>query len=305
MNVCARWRRGPPPPQPAAACVSAASAASPAARISRRVEPGEPHRARARRAGAPRRRADQRRDRTAPVRVDENRRPPRLGDPAQARRSDARPRDRRVRLGGLRAASVLAGRTRSLTSARARPSKGSRRPAPTSVGRAPSAYPPRSGGNPPPAPTRTAGDRMTARRLLCLTVLGILALATAVRVRRLPQPQQAKADGGLVRAGTIRPVRLDQPVRRVQRAARTSSSRTSIPTLVEYDTNFKIEGDWAKSWTTSKDGLTWTFKLKPRQVVGREAADRRRRRLDGQPDPQVRQDDARRRSRRSSRTRRS
>ena len=22
-------------------------------------------------------------------------------------------------------------------------------------------------------------------------------------------------------------------------------------------------GDWAKSWTTSKDGLTWTFKVKP------------------------------------------
>ena len=35
------------------------------------------------------------------------------------------------------------------------------------------------------------------------------------------------------------------------------------PTLVQYDTHFKIIGDWAKSWKTSKDGLTWTFTLKP------------------------------------------
>ena len=35
------------------------------------------------------------------------------------------------------------------------------------------------------------------------------------------------------------------------------------PTLVQYDANFKIEGDWAKSWTTSPDKLTWTFALKP------------------------------------------
>jgi peptide/nickel transport system substrate-binding protein len=35
------------------------------------------------------------------------------------------------------------------------------------------------------------------------------------------------------------------------------------PELVQYDANFKIEGDWAKSWTTSPDKLTWTFALKP------------------------------------------
>ena len=45
----------------------------------------------------------------------------------------------------------------------------------------------------------------------------------------------------------------------------------------------RSSGDWAKSWTTSKDGLTWTFKRQAGQVVGRQAADRRRRRLDGQP----------------------
>jgi peptide/nickel transport system substrate-binding protein len=34
------------------------------------------------------------------------------------------------------------------------------------------------------------------------------------------------------------------------------------PTLVQYDENYKITGDWADSWTTSADGKVWTFKLK-------------------------------------------
>jgi peptide/nickel transport system substrate-binding protein len=35
------------------------------------------------------------------------------------------------------------------------------------------------------------------------------------------------------------------------------------PILVQYDPNFEWEGDWAESWETSEDGLTWTFHLKP------------------------------------------
>lgn len=35
------------------------------------------------------------------------------------------------------------------------------------------------------------------------------------------------------------------------------------PTLVQYDENFQIEGDWAESWETSEDGLVWTFKVRP------------------------------------------
>ena len=38
------------------------------------------------------------------------------------------------------------------------------------------------------------------------------------------------------------------------------------PQLVQYGpgaTGPKLEGDWATSWTTSSDGKTWTFKLKP------------------------------------------
>ena len=229
-------------------------------------EPGEPHGARARRARAPRRRAHQRRDRTAPVRLAANRRPPRLGDPAQARRADARPRDRRGRLGGLRAARVRDGRPRSLTSTRGRPSKKACHDAArahTSVGRAPSAYPHPLRRQPAPGAApycRRSHDRSQTA----------LSHRPRRRWRSRPfapaasaAPQQA-AGGRRPRArGHDRPVRLDEPVRRLQRAARTSSFTNIYPTLVEYNTKFKIEGDWAKSWTTSKDGLTWTFKLKP------------------------------------------
>ena len=37
----------------------------------------------------------------------------------------------------------------------------------------------------------------------------------------------------------------------------------TYPTLVQYDKDYKIVGDWADSWTTSSDGKVWTFKLKP------------------------------------------
>ncbi len=35
------------------------------------------------------------------------------------------------------------------------------------------------------------------------------------------------------------------------------------PQLVQYGPGLKLEGDWATSWTTSADGKTWTFHLKP------------------------------------------
>jgi peptide/nickel transport system substrate-binding protein len=36
-----------------------------------------------------------------------------------------------------------------------------------------------------------------------------------------------------------------------------------FPQLVQYGPGLKLEGDWAKSWTHSPDGLTWTFHLRP------------------------------------------
>ena len=142
---------------------------------------------------------------------------------------------------------------------------------------------------------------MTARRLLCLIALGLAGVAAAAPASSAA-PRQAAKDGGIVRMGTTDAVRLDEPVRRLQAISYVVFTNI-YPTLVQYDTHFKIVGDWAKSWKTSKDGLTWTFTLKPGKWSDGKPLTRRRRGLDGQHDPQVREGPRRRRSRRSSRTR--
>ena len=35
------------------------------------------------------------------------------------------------------------------------------------------------------------------------------------------------------------------------------------PALVQYDENYQLKGDWAKSWTVSNDNRTYTFSLRP------------------------------------------
>ena len=61
------------------------------------------------------------------------------------------------------------------------------------------------------------------------------------------------------------------------------------PSLVQYDLHtYKFIPNFATSWQTSPDGLTWTFHLAPeREVVRWEAARGGRRGLDGQHHPEV------------------
>jgi len=102
---------------------------------------------------------------------------------------------------------------------------------------------------------------MTARRLLCLIALGLAGVATAAPAAPAA-PRHAAKDGGILRLGTTDPFDSMNPF--VAFSALSYVAFTNIyPTLVQYDTHFKITGDWAKSWKTSKDGLTWTFALKP------------------------------------------
>ncbi len=102
---------------------------------------------------------------------------------------------------------------------------------------------------------------MNARRLLCLIAL-VLAAAAVAAPASFAAPRQAQKDGGIVRMGTTDPFDSMNPF--VAFSAISYVAFTNIyPTLVQYDTHFKIIGDWAKSWKTSKDGLTWTFTLKP------------------------------------------
>jgi peptide/nickel transport system substrate-binding protein len=102
---------------------------------------------------------------------------------------------------------------------------------------------------------------MTARRLLCLTALCLAAVAVAAPAG-LAGPRQTAKDGGFVRVGTTD--QYDSINVFVGFNSWPYTTWTNIyPTLVQYDTNYKIIGDWAKSWTVSKDGRTWTFRVKP------------------------------------------
>jgi peptide/nickel transport system substrate-binding protein len=68
--------------------------------------------------------------------------------------------------------------------------------------------------------------------------------------------------GGILRIGTTDGYDSINPF--VAFSAQSYSTFIDIyPELVQYDANFEWEGDWAESWETSADGLTWTFHLKP------------------------------------------
>jgi peptide/nickel transport system substrate-binding protein len=65
--------------------------------------------------------------------------------------------------------------------------------------------------------------------------------------------------GGILRVGTIDGYDSINPF-----VALSVSLFVDIyPLLVQYNSDFEWEGDWAERWETSPDGLTWTFKLKP------------------------------------------
>jgi peptide/nickel transport system substrate-binding protein len=102
---------------------------------------------------------------------------------------------------------------------------------------------------------------MTARRLLCLIALGLAGVAVAAPASSAA-PRHTAKDGGILRVGTTDPFDSMNPF--VAFSAITYVAFTNIyPTLVQYDRKFKIVGDWATSWKTSQDGLTWTFTVKP------------------------------------------
>jgi peptide/nickel transport system substrate-binding protein len=70
----------------------------------------------------------------------------------------------------------------------------------------------------------------------------------------------AKADDSIFRLGSTNPYDSINPFVAFNQQAYTAFTNV-YPTLVQYDTSYKIVPDWATSWTTSKDGLTWTFKV--------------------------------------------
>ena len=71
-------------------------------------------------------------------------------------------------------------------------------------------------------------------------------------------------EGGILRIGTTGEIDSINPF-----VAFNSESYQAFvieyPLLVQYSPEFEWEGDWAESWETSEDGLTWTFHLKEGQ----------------------------------------
>ncbi len=102
---------------------------------------------------------------------------------------------------------------------------------------------------------------MTARRLLCLMALCLAGVAVAAPASSAA-PRATAKDGGIVRMGTTSQFDSINPFVAFN-ALPYMVFTNMFPVLVQYDTHYKLIGDWAKSWKTSKDGLTWTFTVKP------------------------------------------
>jgi peptide/nickel transport system substrate-binding protein len=95
--------------------------------------------------------------------------------------------------------------------------------------------------------------------LAAVVVLGV-PVSSSLAAGAGASARTAKADDSIFRLGTTDPYDSINPF--VAFNEESYIAFTNIyPTLVQYDTSYKIVPDWATSWTTSKDGLTWTFKV--------------------------------------------
>src|SRR5215831_15878687 len=68
--------------------------------------------------------------------------------------------------------------------------------------------------------------------------------------------------GGILRTGTDSTIDSLNPFVSFQ-ATSTWVYTNTYPYLVNYDSNHKFIGEFAKTWSHSKDGLTWTFHTVP------------------------------------------
>jgi peptide/nickel transport system substrate-binding protein len=68
--------------------------------------------------------------------------------------------------------------------------------------------------------------------------------------------------GGLLRVGTTSAIDSLNPFVAIESEA-YNAFVMEYPQLVQYGPGLTIQGDWATSWTTSADGKTWTFHLRP------------------------------------------
>jgi peptide/nickel transport system substrate-binding protein len=100
---------------------------------------------------------------------------------------------------------------------------------------------------------------MLAAVLAACAVLGI-SISSSAAAEKAGSSHSARADDSIFRLGTTNNFDSINPF--VAFSAQSYTAFTNIyPTLVQYDTTYKMVPDWATSWKTSKDGLTWTFNV--------------------------------------------
>jgi peptide/nickel transport system substrate-binding protein len=118
-------------------------------------------------------------------------------------------------------------------------------------------------------------ERRQSGRLV-LAVLALVAVIVAVSAGSATSARgttsaaaaaQAQAAGsGILRLGTTNYIDSFNPFNFIEAQAFNAFIMV-YPQLVQYNYSPKkgyfFEGDWAKSWKTSKDRMTWTFKLRP------------------------------------------
>jgi peptide/nickel transport system substrate-binding protein len=111
--------------------------------------------------------------------------------------------------------------------------------------------------------------RLAQRRRTLALAAAVVAIAVAVAGSAgsgaAAAPAAAKAGGsGILRIGTTNYIDSFNPINFIESQAYNAFIMI-YPQLVQYTYGahgFQFQGDWATSWTKSKDGKTWTFKLR-------------------------------------------
>jgi peptide/nickel transport system substrate-binding protein len=129
------------------------------------------------------------------------------------------------------------------------------------------------------APTLGTGGDMERRHSGRLTLAALAVVAVVVAIAggwaasargtssgALAAGESQAGGSGILRVGATSYIDSLNPFNFIQAQAYNAMIMV-YPQLVQYDYTPKkgyfIVGDWARSWTVSKDGKTWTFKLRP------------------------------------------
>ena len=106
---------------------------------------------------------------------------------------------------------------------------------------------------------------MLARKMRFLLLAVAIVAAVAISVSGASARSSAGGGSGILRVGTTTYIDSFNPFNYIESQSFNGFIMV-YPQLVQYTygkKGFGVEGDWASSWTTSKDGKTWTFKLRP------------------------------------------